>query len=205
MRHLNADLVSEMSGDDDLGEVHEGPDGNLYEWVEGVDAWGDSIGFWQGLTEVDADDPSLGGLGALYQAADGLLYQMQGLEEEEAAEAADAPPAEDAGDEPSAPKMGPGRRPGEIRVGPDGKRYRWVRGIGAGGKPTGFWKRLRPRPGVQPAAGPRARPGGPPARRPRAQPSGRKRKPILKRLLPFEKSRRRSSPSRAWARWSRPA
>ena len=57
------------------------------------------------------------------------------------------------------PKMGPGR-PGEMRVGPDGKRYRWVLGVGAGGKRRGFWRRLRPRARFQrPARTPGSAPG----------------------------------------------
>ena len=48
--------------------------GILYEWVEGVDEWGE-----QELSQ--AQDPALSGLGALYQAPDGTLYQMHGLAE----------------------------------------------------------------------------------------------------------------------------
>jgi hypothetical protein len=32
-----------------VGEVEEGPDGQLYEWVEGVDGLGNPLGFWKGL------------------------------------------------------------------------------------------------------------------------------------------------------------
>jgi hypothetical protein len=193
MRDLNADEMSGMWGDDDLGEVYEAPDGNLYEWVEGVDAWGTQVGFWQGVSDIDGDDPSIDGLGALYQTPDGALYRIQGLSEEEAETAAASEDAsqdaaaEDKAADPPAPKMGPGR-PGEIRVGPDGKKYRWVLGMGAGGKRTGFWRRLRPRPagrGGGPA--PRARGGAPARRQGRGQQTGRKRKPLLKRLLPIAK------------------
>jgi hypothetical protein len=107
---------------------------------------------------------------------------MQGLgEEDEKAEGG----GDDDKDDDAAPKMGPGK-PGEMRVGPDGKRYRWVMGVGPGGKRTGFWRRMRPRPPAH--AGAPARPGAPP--RPPARPpaaGGRKKKPFLKRLLPFAK------------------
>ncbi|MCI0695250.1 hypothetical protein L0337_24990 [candidate division KSB1 bacterium] len=32
-----------------VGEVEEGPDGQLYEWVEGVDGLGNPLGFWSAL------------------------------------------------------------------------------------------------------------------------------------------------------------
>src|SRR5262245_66508204 len=119
MRHLMGDDAHEMSGFGDVAEVHEGPDGNLYEWVEGLSAWGEPVGYWQGLSEVPVQPASA--LGALYQASDGTLYQMHGLGEEEKEEGAEEPPAEDGPDAGPEKKMGPGK-PGEMRVGPDGKR-----------------------------------------------------------------------------------
>ena len=44
MRYLGDDETPQMKG---IG-LYQGTDGNLYEWVEGVDAWGDAVGFWQG-------------------------------------------------------------------------------------------------------------------------------------------------------------
>lgn len=75
MRYLGEDGVPQMNG---IG-LYLGADGNLYEWVEGVDEWGE-----QELSQ--AEDPTLSGLGALYQAPDGTLYQMQGLAEGEEAD-----------------------------------------------------------------------------------------------------------------------
>jgi hypothetical protein len=194
MRHLIEDDGNEMSGFGDIAEVHEGPDGKFYEWVEGLSAWGEPVGYWQGLSEVAvqpfAPDTALG---ALYQASDGSLYQLQGVAEgEPEASAEEAPDDDGGGEQPDKPvKMGPGR-PGEIRVGPDGRRYRWVLGVGAGGKRTGFWKRLRPRPrGRAPQAQRSAAAGRRPGpRRPGQRPAGgrRQRKPFLKRLLPFAKA-----------------
>jgi hypothetical protein len=188
MRYLNDDDPG-VAGDP-LGELHEGPDGRLYEWVDGVDAWGGEVGFWQGVSEP----PPLDGIGALYEAPDGSLYQVQGFGEEAAAEEGEAA-AEGGGDAPGAssqsdagekpPKMGPGR-PGEIRTGPDGRRYRWVRGVGAAGRPVGFWRRIRPRPGPARPPVAAARRGVRAPARPGAAP-GRKRKPFLKRLLPLAK------------------
>ena len=191
MQYLGADDGSQITGVGYAGEVHQGPDGRLYEWVEGVDAWGGQLGFWQGLPEVRVDDPAVNGLGALFEAPDGSLYQIRGPEED----APEAPSADDdKGDDHAAPKMGPGR-PGEIRVGPDGKKYRSILGVGPGGHRHGFWRRLRPHPRFQPAAAaaqPRAgahpRPGAhPPGRHPAAPPSGRKKKPLLGRILKIAK------------------
>jgi hypothetical protein len=195
MRYLSEDEVMQMQGLGDVGDLYEGLDGHLYEWVEGVDAWGESIGVWQGVSEPET--PVLGGLGALYEAPDGRLYQVQGLsaEEEEAAEAEEAPaqseaPAEseEASETPAMPAMGRGR-PGEIRRGPDGKRYRWVQGRDAQGKRTAFWRRLRPRVSAQrrpPRLRPRpgARPGRP---RPGVKGRTRRKGGFLRKLLPVAK------------------
>jgi hypothetical protein len=35
-----------------VGEIRQGPDGQLYEWVEGVDGLGNPIGFWKGLRKL---------------------------------------------------------------------------------------------------------------------------------------------------------
>jgi hypothetical protein len=124
--------------------LYEDMDGNLYEWVEGyervpgMNAWGETAG-----CACMGDAPDLDGLGALYAAPDGTIYQMQGLSAEEAQEA-EAASAQSQSSEGAAPRgMGPGR-PGEIRSGPDGHRYRWVRGTNAQGKTIGFWRRIRP-------------------------------------------------------------
>ena len=169
---------------------YEGIDGHLYEWVEGVDDTGGAIGFWRGVSE----EPSgVSGLGALYAAPDGSLYELHGFAEEEAA-APESPAAAEGGDEgggedkPAPSPMGAGK-PGEIRTGPDGKKYRWVIGRDAQGKRTGSWRRVRPvgrllrriaqRPGQRTTP---ARPGGRPGA---GRPGGRK--PLLRRLLPFAK------------------
>jgi hypothetical protein len=35
-----------------LGEVRQGPDGNLYQWVQGVDGLGNPIGFWKKIKKI---------------------------------------------------------------------------------------------------------------------------------------------------------
>lgn len=122
MRYLGQDEL--MMGVGTVGEVRQASDGNLYQWVEGIDGLGNPIGFWKRLkrwrrkargilrkampmaTKLAPVVPGYGpaiakglttaspwlkragllgydGLGALYEAPDGTLYQMQGLEDDD--------------------------------------------------------------------------------------------------------------------------
>lgn len=112
MYGLGADDLTQVMGIGFLGEVRPGPDGNLYEWVQGVDGLGNPFGFWRRLrrfvrralplvqkyaSAIPVYGPAISagiksalpvlqragvagynGLGALYQAPDGSLYQMSG-------------------------------------------------------------------------------------------------------------------------------
>ena len=131
---LAEDEVTQMMGIGYLGEVRQGPDGNVYQWMQGIDGLGNPVGFWGklrrlarralkyhpaalalraaspllrkalpiaqqfapfipgGAAALTAATPILkeagvagyDGLGALYQAPDGTLYQqVQGLDEDE--------------------------------------------------------------------------------------------------------------------------
>ena len=91
MRYLGDDEATQLRGID----LYQGTDGSLYEWVDGVEEWGE-----QELSQPEG--PVLSGLGALYQAPDGTLYRMHGLAEEEAAD----------GGHPGARAQGPRRPPG---------------------------------------------------------------------------------------------
>ena len=46
MRYLGEDDATRMMGVGYLGEVRQGPDGALYQYVQGVDGLGNPIGFW---------------------------------------------------------------------------------------------------------------------------------------------------------------
>jgi hypothetical protein len=116
MRYLGENEAMQMDGIGYVGEVAQGDDGMLYEWVEGIDGLGNAVGFWkrlkrftrralpfvqrvasfiphpyaqavaQGLTVATpvlqrAGVAGNGGLGALYEASDGTVYQMQGVSE----------------------------------------------------------------------------------------------------------------------------
>ena len=140
MRYLGEDEAPKMNGFD----LYQGADGNLYEWVEGVDEWGE-----QELSQ--AQDPALSGLGALYQAPDGTLYQMRGL-----AEGEEAGGEQPAGGEPPAGEQQPeGEEPPMRAMGPRAQsRQRFFRRQpqrlgpgGRGGRPRkkgGFLKKLLP-------------------------------------------------------------
>ena len=119
MQGLSEDQVTQMMGIGYLGEVRQGPDGNLYQYVQGVDGLGNPIGgFWSRLKRIarsavrkamplaqrfapfipggaaaltvatpilkQAGVAGHEGIGALYQAPDGSLYQqVQGLADDE--------------------------------------------------------------------------------------------------------------------------
>lgn len=117
MRYLSEDEAARMMGLGYVGELYQDLDGHLYEWVEGVDEWGDPGDFLQGLSEPQVEE--LSGLGALYQAPDGTLYQMQGLAEEEKPMEAMGPRAQARRKRPGMPSQRPG--PG-VKGGPPRKK-----------------------------------------------------------------------------------
>lgn len=186
-----------------VGEVRQGADGNLYQWVEGIDGLGNSVGLWKrfkrlarsampyvvpggvALKALQTAAPTLrqvlpmaqqaaslvpgaqaaltaanpllrqagvAGLGALYQAPDGSLYQMQGAEEDLQgfADGFGDGLGDSLGDGDTPQMMGQimgiGSYVGEMRQGPDGNLYEWTAGVDGLGNPVGFWnlkKRLR--------------------------------------------------------------
>jgi len=146
--------MNHMMGTGYLGETRMAPDGNLYQWVEGIDGLGNPIGFWsklkklgkqalktaaryhpaaQALKLVSQGVSGYDGLGALYEAPDGSLYQMQGVGADE----------EGMGAEDLTQIMGLGSYMGETRMGPDGNAYQWVQGVDGLGNPIGFWKKWK--------------------------------------------------------------
>jgi hypothetical protein len=131
LQGIDEDGMTQMMGIGHLGEMRQGPDGNLYQYTQGVDGLGNLTGFWGklrklatraikshpaalalraaspylrkalpiaqqvasvipgGTAALTAATPILKeagveGLGALYQAPDGTLYQqVQGLDDDE--------------------------------------------------------------------------------------------------------------------------
>jgi len=168
MRYLSENDVTQMMGIGYLGEVRQGPDGNLYQYVKGVDGLGNPIGFWRGLRKrlkkfvgralpfaqkiapfipgasaaltvatpflKQAGVAGYEGIGALYEAPDGSLYQVQGLAEDEDLRGID--------EDEMTQMMGIGYL-GEVRQGPDGNLYQWMQGVDGLGNPIGIWGKLR--------------------------------------------------------------
>ncbi len=169
MRYLGEDDATRMMGVGYLGEVRQGPDGALYQYVQGVDGLGNPIGgFWSRIKKLTARAlpfaqqvasfiPGYGtavatalkavtpilqkagvagydGFGALYEAADGSLYQVQGLAQDEELRGI--------GEDDATRMMGIGTL-GEVRQGPDGAVYQYVQGVDGLGNLTGWWSRLR--------------------------------------------------------------
>jgi hypothetical protein len=190
MRYSNQDIGADASAE--VGELYEDLSGNLYEWVEGYERVDGIDEYGECARCVGDDQSALAGLGALYAAPDGTVYQVQGLSAEEAENSAE-PSADSAAQENESTRaLGPGR-PGQIRVGRDGKRYRWVSGKNAAGKVVGFWRRLPPgRPMNRPMPRPMSRMQRPGARGRgiAGPPSGPRRKKgggFLRKLLPIAK------------------
>jgi hypothetical protein len=52
MRYGPQDMTNMMGIGSYVGEVRRGPDGQVYQWVEGVDGLGNPIGFWKGLKSL---------------------------------------------------------------------------------------------------------------------------------------------------------
>jgi hypothetical protein len=170
MQYLSEDQATQMMGVGYLGEVRQGPDGNLYQYVQGgVDGLGNPLGFWRklkrfargvvrkalpiaqqfapfipgGAAALTAVSPFLKqagvagheGIGALYQAPDGSLYQqVQGLAADEELKGID--------DDAMTQVMGVGYL-GEVRQGPDGSLYQYMQGVDGLGNLTGFWSKVR--------------------------------------------------------------
>ena len=174
MRYLSEYETTQMMGIGYLGEVREGPDGNLYQYVQGVDGLGNPIGgFWSRLkrrvkgvvgralpfaqrvasfipgpygtaiaTGLKVATPILQSagvadyedIGALYEAPDGSLYQVQGPAEDEDFRGID--------EDDMTQMMGIGYL-GEVRQGPDGNLYQYMQGMDGLSNLTGFWGKLR--------------------------------------------------------------
>lgn len=169
MRYLNESDVTQMMGIGYLGEVRQGPDGNLYQYVQGVDGLGNPIGgFWSRLKSVarkavrkalpfaqqfapfipggaaalTAVTPFLKQAGVAGYDGIGALYESPdgSLYQMQGLAENEALQGFD-GDEMTQ-MMGIGYL-GEVRQGPDGNLYQYIQGVDGLGNPIGsWWKRL---------------------------------------------------------------
>jgi len=167
MQYLSEDQVSQMMGVGYLGELRQGPDGNLYQYVQGVDGLGNPIGgFWsrvkrlarktvrRALPYVQQFAPLIPGAGpavslltsAAIPAAPAVAPVMTPasppMQAPEAMPTAATAPAETATagwgiGEDTMTQMMGMGYLGEVRQGPDGNLYQYVQGVDGLGNPIG--------------------------------------------------------------------
>ncbi len=128
---MNAGSMGPMGLGSYVGEIRQGPDGQLYEWVEGVDGLGNPVGFWKALKAVGrAIGKGVGRLRRLLPTAAGCIpgagpVIRRGLRAAKAA---------------GFLGLGIGDYPGELRQAEDGNLYQWEEGMDAQGNPIGYWR-----------------------------------------------------------------
>jgi hypothetical protein len=169
MRYLSEDDGTQMMGIGALGEVRQGPDGNLYQYVQGVDGLGNPIGFWRrlkrlarrvvrkalpiaqqfapfipgGAAALTAVTPFLKQAGVAGYEGLGALYQTpDGTMYQQVQGLAEEEELRGLGEDEVTQMMGIGAL-GEVRQGPDGNLYQYVQGVDGLGNPIGFWRRLK--------------------------------------------------------------
>jgi hypothetical protein len=139
MRYGPQDATEMMGIGSYVGEVRRGPDGQAYQWVEGVDGLGNPIGFWKGLKSlvskalpiakmIPGIGPIIGAVKPFCQA----LPQLQPVINQ----APGAGPVFSLGTKicKVLGKVGIAGADGEIMEAPDGQLYEVVEGIGAQGQ-----------------------------------------------------------------------
>jgi hypothetical protein len=150
MYGLGADDLTQVMGIGTLGEVRQGPDGNLYQWVQGVDGLGNPFGFWRALRRF------------VRRRVQPFLRRALPIAQQAASFIPGVGPAVAAGIRTATPLLrqagvagydgfagdealgGLGSYTlGEIAQGPDGNLYQWVQGVDGLGNPFGFWRALR--------------------------------------------------------------
>ncbi len=130
-----------------VGEIRQGPDGNLYQWEEGVDGFGNPIGFWKAIKAVGrAVGKGVRAVGRVARKITRIPIVRKLLPAAAAfipgigpAAAAAVKGAQAAG----ILGLGEGDYIGEIRQGPDGNLYQWEEGVDGFGNPIGFWKFIK--------------------------------------------------------------
>ncbi len=116
-----------------VGEIRQAPDGQLYEWVEGVDGLGNPIGFWKAIKAI----------GRGLKTAAGRAMPLVKSIARRAMPLANFIP----GVGPIIAKAGSLAQQagilGEIAEGPDGQLYEYVEAVDGLGNAVGFWKPIR--------------------------------------------------------------
>ena len=137
MRYGPQDMTNMMGIGSYVGEVRRGPDGQVYQWVEGVDGLGNPIGFWRAKKLSSKALPlakMLPGVGPIIGAVKPFcqtLPQMQPLIQQ----APGIQPIYTLGTKicKVLGKVGIAGAEGAIMEAPDGQLYEVVEGIGEAG------------------------------------------------------------------------
>lgn len=138
MRYGPQDVTNMMGIGSYVGEVRRGPDGQAYQWVEGVDGLGNPIGFWKGLKRLASKALPLAkmipGVGPIIGAVKPFcktLPQLQPLVQQSPG----IQPIYTLGTKicKVLGKVGIAGAEGAIMEAPDGQLYEVVEGIGEGG------------------------------------------------------------------------
>lgn len=117
-----------------VGEIRQAPNGELYQWEEGVDGFGNPVGFWKAIRK------GVSRLARKYLPQAAAMIPGVGP-----AAAAGIRAAQSAGilGQYETDIMGFGSYVGEIRQGPDGDLYQWEEGVDGLGNAVGFWKAIK--------------------------------------------------------------
>ncbi len=148
MRYGPQDMTDMMGIGNYVGEVRRGPDGQVYQWVEGVDGLGNPIGFWRGLRNIVSKAlplaarfiPGLGPItGAVKQFCQSLPQLRPVIQQ-----APDIQPVYTLGTKICnvLGKVGIAGAEGGIMEAPDGQLYEVVEGIGEPGQARSFRRRV---------------------------------------------------------------
>jgi len=147
MRYGPQDATDMMGIGSYVGEVRRGPDGQAYQWVEGVDGLGNPIGFWKGLKSIMSKAlplakfiPGVGPIIAAVKPFCQTLPQLQPFIQKAPA----IQPVYQLGTKicKVLGKVGIAGAEGGIMEAPDGQLYEVVEGIGAPGQARPLRRRV---------------------------------------------------------------
>lgn len=154
---------TELMGLGALGEIRRAPDGNLYQWVHGVDGLGNPVGFWKKLKRFVRKArgfarkwapmvqrfasaiplPQAQAVAKGIQTAQGAgVFGVDGLGTLYETPDGTVYQVQGVADGDVSQILGVGSL-GEVRQGPDGNLYEWTHGVDGLGNPVGFWKKLK--------------------------------------------------------------
>ena len=145
MRHATNDMTEIMGIGNYVGEIRQGPDSQLYEWVEGVDGLGNPVGFWKKIKKVVSKVASaIPGVSHIRGMVKGFCSALPKIQPIASVHPAIGPFAQIGTKVCQAlSKVGLAGVEGEIMQAPDGQHYEVVQGIGEFGERKTFLRPVR--------------------------------------------------------------